>query len=119
MSVTVNNERVKMLGLFFNNLGVAAIVGGALIPLMPEHSSIEFLLTLPIGGILAFGSATLAQVILRDFLQEERNEILFRRRGFHGANSSESDGMQGDAPPGAGLRRRRLVMREQRQAPGE
>ena len=97
MRVMVNNERAKMLGLFFNNLGVAAIVGGALIPLMPEHSSIEFLLTVPIGGILAFGSATLAQVILRDFLQEERNEILSRRRGLHGANSSEPDGMQGDA----------------------
>jgi hypothetical protein len=41
MRVMVNNERAKMLGLFFNNLGVAAIVSGALIPLMPEHSSIQ------------------------------------------------------------------------------
>jgi len=97
MRVEVNNERVKMLAHFFNNLGVAAVVGGALIPLMPEHSSIEFLLTLPIGVILAVGLATLAQVILRDFLQEERNEILFRRRDFDGANSSEPNGMQGDA----------------------
>src|ERR1700704_4467443 len=97
MGVMVNNERVKMLGLFFNNLGVAAIVSGALIPLMPEHSSIEFLLTGPVGGILAFGSATLAQVILRDFLKEEPNEILFQRRDFPCADRSEPNGMKGDA----------------------
>jgi hypothetical protein len=80
MNREIENERVKLLATFINNLGVAAFMLGAFIPFMPSHSILELIMTLPVGAVVGLALATLAQLILRDFLCSERNEIVFHRR---------------------------------------
>ncbi len=72
---TVYNERLKALSGMFHNLAVASVTGGVVLPLIQANAGLDreltYIITMPIGMILALGFAFLGQIMLKD-LREPR-----------------------------------------------
>jgi hypothetical protein len=65
MPKLVYNEQVKMFANFFNNLGVAALAGGAVIPAFNESLTIQLrVISFVCGIVLGFALVFVSQWIL-------------------------------------------------------
>jgi len=62
MSNKIQNERIKLLSTFFNNLGVASIVAGIFAPLFAAQSppyNLAYFHTIPVGYVIGVGLVAL------------------------------------------------------------
>lgn len=69
-SSLVYNERLKALAGMFHNLAVASVTGGVVLPLINANSgadtSLTFIVTIPVGMVLALFFGFWGQIMLKD-----------------------------------------------------